>query len=466
MSTAPSMPATSQADLAYKQRPNCYDLSHIPGEYGLPVIGRTLFLFKDFYGLVDEHYKKYGAVSRIGLIGQKSVLAVGPEINKQIYLDKDRNFSAEMGYFDTLGQFYGGGLLMRDFDDHRFQRRIFQGAFKNEAMRYYTNMMNPIMSSNIQSWKGVNNFLFFPNVKETLLDAAATIFLGIEDFKGAEAKRISETFIHIADGMLGVIRYDSPLFPFAKWRKGMQAKRYMENFLGSQILTRRNSDNKDMFTFLCQEKRADTNDYFSDKDIIAHINFLLFAAHDTTTSNLCYIMQHLGQHPEWQERAREEAMALGKDVLNYDDIDKMVILDHIHHEALRLQPSVQMMARRTIRECEMGGYRIPADTLISIPPAYTHRMEEYWTNPTKFDPDRWSPARAEYKRHPFQFIGFGGGAHKCIGMHFAGMIVKTFLHQMLLNYRWKTPEGYNPVHQFVPLPKQLDDLPLILEPIR
>ncbi len=462
MSTAP---VEASVDLSYKLKPNNYDLGHIPGEYGLPVVGRTFALFKDFYGLVDDQYKKYGPVSRIGLIGVKSVLAVGPEMNKLVFLDRDRNFSAEMGFRDTLGQFYGGGLLMRDFDDHRFQRRIFQSAFKNEAMSHYTALMNPVMASNIGSWKNRKDFLFFPNVKETLLDAAATIFLGIEDFKGPEAKRISQSFIRTSEGMTGIIRWDNPLVPFAKWRKGMVAKRVMEDFLRAQIPARRKSNGKDMFTFLCQEKRPDTNDYFSDQDIVVHINFLLFAAHDTTTSNLCYIMQYLGQNPEWQERARAEAQAVGKDVLEFSDIDKMVVMDNIHHEALRMNPSVQMMMRRTIKECEMGGYRIPANTLVSIPPAYSHRMEEYWTNPNKFDPDRWSPARAECKGHPFQFVGFGGGAHKCIGMHFAGMIVKTFLHQMLLNYRWRTPEGYDPIQRTVPLPKQEDNLPLILEPL-
>jgi hypothetical protein len=47
-------------------------------------------------------------------------------------------------------------------------------------------------------------------------------------------------------------------------------------------------------------------------------------------------------------------------------------------------------------------------------------------------------------------------------MHFAGMIVKCFMHQMLLAYEWKVPEGYNPEHQVFPMPKQKDDLPLIL----
>ena len=88
---------------------------------------------------------------------------------------------------------------------------------------------------------------------------------------------------------------------------------------------------------------------------------------------------------------------------------------------------------------------------------------EHWDDPEKFDPERFSPERAEHKRHPFQFIPFGGGAHKCIGIHFAGMMVKSFMHQMLLKYEWKISADYNPQHQIFPMPKQKDDLPLVLK---
>ena len=61
-------------------------------------------------------------------------------------------------------------------------------------------------------------------------------------------------------------------------------------------------------------------------------------------------------------------------------------------------------------------------------------MAEYWDNPHTFDPERWLEPRNEHKRHPFSFVGFGGGAHKCIGMHFALMQTKNFLHQFLRRF--------------------------------
>jgi cytochrome P450 len=455
------MAKTSTIDLSYQDRPMNQNLEHIPGELGWPFLGRTFELLSNTYGLVDRLYKRYGPVAKVRFTGVETLICTGAEANRQIYLDPQGCFSPKMGYAEVLGQFYGGGLLMRDFDDHRMHRRIFQSAFKNDTMRHYTGVVNSVIAENIARWGDQPDFHFFPHIKTTLLDVAAQLFLGISDFKGAEAQRISDTFIAISDGMVGIIRWDTPLLPFAKWRKGKEAKRYMENYLRSQIEERRKGDGLDMFSLICRETDENGN-YFSDDDIAAHINFLLFAAHDTTTSNLCYIMQYLGQDTALQQRARAQTLAKDKPLLEFDDLSSMIEMDNIHHEALRMNPSVMLMNRRTTKEVVIGGVPIPPDTIISVLPQYTHMMAEHWDDPQKFDPDRFSPERAEHKRHPFQYIPFGGGAHKCIGIHFAGMIVKCCMHQILQKFSWEVPADYNPKQQVFPMPKQADDLPLAL----
>jgi cytochrome P450 len=60
------------------------------------------------------------------------------------------------------------------------------------------------------------------------------------------------------------------------------------------------------------------------------------------------------------------------------------------------------------------------------------------------------------------FHPFGGGAHKCIGMHFAMMNVKCFMQQFMQKYRFETPPGYDPWMQIVPMPRPGDMLPLKL----
>ena len=213
------------------------------------------------------------------------------------------------------------------------------------------------------------------------------------------------------------------------------------------------------------EKNED-GEYFSDEDIIRHMTFLLFAAHDTTTSALSHLMYHLAKNPQWQTRLRDEMLATGKDMLDYEDLEKLPLADAALKEALRLHPSVQMMQRRTIKEVEMGGYTIPANTILFLAPSYLHRIDGNWSDPHSFDPERFMEPRNEHKNHSFNFVGFGGGAHKCIGMHFALMNAKCFLHQFLTKYRFEpVKDNYEPKFQTVPLPKPMDDLPLKLKRI-
>jgi cytochrome P450 len=192
---------------------------------------------------------------------------------------------------------------------------------------------------------------------------------------------------------------------------------------------------------------------------------LLMAAHDTTASSLTNIVMELAKNPQWQERLRKQSQALSKDCLDYDDLDSMVDFDNVLLEAQRLHPSIPMTWRRSIRECEIEGYTIPPNTLIYMPLLYNYRDPTWWTDPERFDPDRFSPERAEHKRNNFAFTPFGGGAHKCIGLHFASMQVKCFLHQFLLRYRFSVKEGYSPKLMMIPMPKPMDDLPLYLEKI-
>jgi cytochrome P450 len=92
-------------------------------------------------------------------------------------------------------------------------------------------------------------------------------------------------------------------------------------------------------------------------------------------------------------------------------------------------------------------------------------MEAWWSDPHSFDPDRF--AREEHKQHSFLWAPFGGGAHKCIGLHFADMLFKCTLAELLQRYRirFAKPGQYPAKIQHFPFAKPMDDLPLVLEPL-
>ncbi len=451
-------------DIGYQSQPNCLDIKHIPGDTGLPYLGKIFPMIKDFRGVVEDHVHRFGHVSRFSMGGQTGLLITHADHLRDIYLDRDRNFSPMMGYAGVLGRFYGGGLLMRDFENHRVHRRIFQNSFKNNAMKGYVEIMNPTLDEGMSGWDQIADFHFFPQIKELLLDVASRVFIGVEELTGTENEKLNRAFLDIAEkGLMAFIRAEIPGLAFAK---GMKGKRYLESYLRSLIAVRRAGDGKDTMSMIVKE-RDDEGNYWPDADLVPHLSFLLFAAHDTTTSALNHMLMYLGkpEHHHIQEELRQFSLSLNKPFLEYEDLDQMTGLDNCFMEGLRLYPSVSLMTRRTVRECELGGYRVPANTLLFVVPQWAHRDPEIWTNPNTFDPDRWGAERAEQKNHSFGFVGFGGGAHKCIGMHFANMQVKLFMHRFLQKYRFSTPENYAPWMQTIPLPKPGDNLPLRIERI-
>ena len=117
-----------------------------------------------------------------------------------------------------------------------------------------------------------------------------------------------------------------------------------------------------------------------------------------------------------------------------------------------------------LRDFNWKGHNIPAGTSLALNPGVTMLSPELYTNPTTFDPDRFSPERAEDRVHRFAWTPFGGGAHKCIGMHFANMQVKLFIATLLRQRRISLPGGI-PEWQRMPIPKPKGGLPVLLRRI-
>ena len=95
-----------------------------------------------------------------------------------------------------------------------------------------------------------------------------------------------------------------------------------------------------------------------------------------------------------------------------------------------------------------------------------HWLPELWTEPKKFDPERFTEPRAEHKRHRYAFAPFGGGAHKCIGMVFGQLEIKTIIHRLLRKYRLElTRPDYQARWDYGGMPVPIDGMPIVLHPL-
>ena len=117
--------------------PKRNSLTHIPGDEGWPIIGKTLEVLADPKGQVERPAAKYGLVYRSHLFGETSLVLLGPEANELVLFDQAKLFSSTHGWGRILGLLFPRGLMLLDFEEHRLHRRALSVAFKSGPMKSY-----------------------------------------------------------------------------------------------------------------------------------------------------------------------------------------------------------------------------------------------------------------------------------------------------------------------------------------
>lgn len=435
-------------------------LNHLPGNWGWPILGSAIPLVKDVRAFTQAQVARYGLISKLRLGNEYGAMVVGAENFKTILTDPQQRFSTRNGYINQLGRFYEGGLLLRDFDNHKAHRRLLQQAFKFSTMRHYVQRLSTALGSALEQWPTNKQFSFHDAIKPLLLDVGSDIFLGLQPTSD-DARTLNQAFLAIGTGLGSVFHWD---LPGTRIRKGLTGRRILHAYIGSQVSERRTSDASDMFSLLARATLED-GATFSDEEVIQHVAFLLFAAHDTTTSLLSHLMLYIGAEPQYQHQLREVFADIDNNTLSWEALDGMPLVQNILDETLRLHPPVPLMTRRTTAEISLEGIDLPPGTLLYMPSYYNHYDPQYWREPTRFDPSRFEESRQEHKQHSFCWHPFGGGAHKCIGMHFAYLLSKIFLVELLGRFQISLPSNHTPTLDWVPIPKPADGPPVRLTPI-
>lgn len=430
----------------------------MPTEKGWPLIGVSLEYLRDAHNFMLGRYRRYGEVSLFHGFGTRVISLLGPDANQFVYQNRGDMF-ANSAWEHFIGPFFNRGVMLLDFDEHRMHRRIMQEAFHRDALVSYLKNMQPRIEKDVASWTAGDGFRVFDHLKTMTLNVGSEVFIGHE--VGARTDEMNKAFL--ATVRAGTDMFRLPI-PGTRWHRGLKGRRMLEAFFTAELPSKRNRNGEDLLSRLCHA-RTEEGELFCDDDVVNHIIFVLMAAHDTSTITLSNMMYQLARHPEWQDRLRETSMQIGRRPLEYADLDALTDMDLVMKEALRICAPVPMMPRRATRDIEYKGYLIPEGHMIAISPWVSHYLDEYWSHPEDFDPERFSPDRAEDKQHPFLWVPFGGGAHKCIGLHFGQMEVKAILHQILLRYRWSVPEDYIMKQDFTSLPIPSDRLPVKLEAI-
>ena len=158
----------------------------------------------------------------------------------------------------------------------------------------------------------------------------------------------------------------------------------------------------------------------TDIEMRNEVDTFMFEGHDTTTSGISWTLYCLAQHPEHQEKVREEVknVLMGREWLEYEDLKELRYTQWCIKEAMRLYPPVFAIFRETSEDIQIEKYMIPKGVHLFVMIYNIHRNPEFWPDPDKFDPLRFHPDNAE-GQHPYAYVPFSAGQRNCIGQNFA-----------------------------------------------
>lgn len=449
----------------FSEPPAGSGLKAIMGDSGLPIIGHMIEIFRGGPEFILDMYRKHGPLYFADSPALSAVMALGPDATQAVFSNRNKDFS-QRAWDPVIGPFFEGGLMLLDFDEHMFHRRIMQEAFTRTRLTGYVSHIDSVATQVLANdWVADDaRFLFHPAVKELTLDIASEVFMGHP--AGTDRKlvtTINQAFTTTTRAGNAVVR--TPVPPLAWWR-GIQARKTLEDYFSSSIGEKRRSESTDMFSVLCHAQDEDGQS-FTDDQIVSHMIFLMMAAHDTSTSTMTTMAYHLAANPQWQDELRAESDRIGDGPLDIEALEKLETYDLVINESLRMMTPLPFNFRQAVRDTDLLGYFIPAGTNVVTWPSINHLMPELWTDPKRFDPARFAEPRNEHKKHRYAFAPFGGGAHKCIGMVFGQLEIKTVMHRLLRRYRLELAHpGYTPRYDYGGMPVPIDGMPIVLRPVR
>jgi cytochrome P450 len=163
----------------------------------------------------------------------------------------------------------------------------------------------------------------------------------------------------------------------------------------------------------------DEGEALSDAEIRDQVLVFLLAGHDTTALALTFALHLLGRYPEHRARVQAEVdAALGGRTPGAEDVERLAYTGMVLKEAMRLYPPAWALGRRCMPGDEIGGCVLPPGADVVVSAWVTHRHPEFWEQPARFVPERFTPER-ERERHRRAYFPFGAGPRACIGQYFS-----------------------------------------------
>ncbi|KAG6812059.1 hypothetical protein H0H92_004590 [Tricholoma furcatifolium] len=456
-----------------------YKKRHLPGAtWTIPIIGK----FADSMRPTMEGYKKQwdsGALSAISVFNIFIVMASSNEFSRKIlnspsYAEPCLVHSAKQILLAENWVFLTG-------KDHLAYRRGLNSLFTRRALGIYVPIQEAITRKHFAKWLATAATTteaqpIMMTARHLNMDTSLRVFCGKHITEEA-ALEINEKYWAITQS-LELVNFPLAI-PGTKVWKAVQARKVALRWL--ELAANRSKQSMasgaepecmlDEWVQILNDPTYKGKKDFSDLEMAMVIFSFLFASQDAMSSGLIYGFQHLADNPDMLAKVREEQIRVRQGNLDkpltLEMIEQMTYLNAFVKESMRVMPPVTMVGLllalyilcpdryffqvpyKTTKPFPISDdYTVPANSMV-IPSFYNSLHDpSVYPEPDKLYPERWMDAEGPANQNPKNYIVFGSGPHRCIGLEYAQMniVLVLAMASVMMNFE----------HEITPLSEEIE----------
>jgi cytochrome P450 len=402
------MPATAQPDGRHK-RPRVLS--------GMPLIGGVLRMRnRPLQTMVEA--ARLGDVVKLGTLKSRPAYIVSHPAYADMIL---KSAAADVNRGGLIREIFGRSMFILTGAEWRARRERLLWAYKTSSNPDYLTVLIEALEDVSRRWRDYSRTGEPFDLTNEMMDLARTFtvraMFGVElDAERARLKDLFNGGMQFRQRRRWNVVELPRVLPTGANRRFAAAKRELDGLV-SAIVEKRRAVSHSRHTFLDELERAlseGAGAMASEQDIRDEVVTMFAVGHLTTGAAMVWSLWETLRRPELADQIRLEAAAL--DAGGFEAARQMKQTLRILQEAWRLYPPVWLMTRSTREALDLGGDLVPAGSIVMISPYAIHRDPRWWSNPEKFDPDRFAEG-GEFDRQPLRgaFLPFGAGPRGCPG---------------------------------------------------
>nr|ALD15914.1 cytochrome P450 [Dendroctonus armandi] len=410
----------------------------LPGPPAWPIIGNILHVTntKAQFALADN-VGKFAPFARVWMFLLPTILVYQPD-HLRVILSSTK--VAEKNFFYQLLQtFIGNGIITSTGDEWRKNRKLLQPMFQLGPIERYFEQFARTSEAVFRRLQTQKHWQITGIVNSCVVSILHKTILGVDLGPKDDTPFRKGQLLIIKRILKPWLLLDS-VFQMSEMSRNEAKHKHDLHLYVRKVLVDRKAklpDTNGKKCFLDNLMELEANGDLSEEDVVNEAVTFMLAGQDSVATGVATCLFYLAKHQEEQRRVHEEIEAILRDsdsqALKLEHVKKMYYLEQCVKETLRLAPSVPLIARVVVKDVTLDGFTIPTGTNIFVSPYATHHLPQIFSDPFKFNPDRFSVDNIK-KIHPFGYLPFSIGPRNCIGYKFAYLEMKTMVATILRNY--------------------------------